>query len=209
MKKDFLQKGFTLIELLVVIAIISMLSSVVLASLNTARAKSRDAIRIRDLTTLRTALELYASDNGGHYPINSCKSVGAPYCATVGDVPGVFVGTSPGCGSYDDPTISRGLDQLIAKGYIGKIPGDPKATASACYSYYAIPDDTNTYGISYKLRIFGTIETYDTQATRHPYRDWMGDVTLCSGAPNPLPANSLFRKSIAVASSPTTDAECI
>ena len=61
-------KGFTLIELLVVIAIIGILSSVVLASLNSARQKARDARRISDIKQIQLALELYADSNGGAYP---------------------------------------------------------------------------------------------------------------------------------------------
>lgn len=64
-------RGFTLIELLVVIAIIGMLSSVVLASLNGARVKSRDARRIADLNQIRVALEMYFDDNG-YYPRSGC-----------------------------------------------------------------------------------------------------------------------------------------
>ena len=61
------QRGFTLIELLVVIAIIGILSSIVLASLNSARQKGRDARRVSDIQQLQLALELYYDANS-QYP---------------------------------------------------------------------------------------------------------------------------------------------
>lgn len=67
--KHFKNRGFTLIELLVVIAIIGILSSVVLASLNSARQKSRDARRVADIKQLQTALELYYDANSSVYPV--------------------------------------------------------------------------------------------------------------------------------------------
>ncbi len=61
-------RGFTLIELLVVIAIIGILASIVLASLNSARTKSRDTRRLADMKQIQTALELYYSTTNNSYP---------------------------------------------------------------------------------------------------------------------------------------------
>ena len=59
-------KGFTLIELLVVIAIIGILSSVVLASLNSARSKGADAAVKANLGNIRLQVQIYYDDNN-HY----------------------------------------------------------------------------------------------------------------------------------------------
>jgi type II secretion system protein G len=87
-------KGFTLIELLVVIAIIGILSSVVVATLNSARTKARDAARVSDLKQIQVALELYY-DSRGEYPDSLTK---LKTDATGGTLPSVP--TDPQGGPY-------------------------------------------------------------------------------------------------------------
>lgn len=73
-------RAFTLIELLVVIAIIGILSSVVLASLNTARNRGADAAVKSNLANARAEAELFY-DTGNTYE-GVCGTVAAN---TIGD----------------------------------------------------------------------------------------------------------------------------
>lgn len=143
MRKLFLHgKGFTLIELLVVISIIALLSSVVLASLNSARSKSRDARRLADNVQLRSALELYANDNGGSYP-----STG-----------GSWWGTCSGFGSHTTSGASGWVPNL-APTYVSVLPTDPKQIDnSSCYLY-------NSNGVDYMLLVYRTVENLPIKAS--------------------------------------------
>ncbi len=71
--KNKSQKGFTLIELLVVIAIIGILSSVVLASLNSARTKSQEVAIKSNLKNMIAQAELTYEATGNYS--TACASV--------------------------------------------------------------------------------------------------------------------------------------
>ena len=115
-------RGFTLIELLVVIAIIGLLSSIVLASLNEARKKGRDARRISDIRQINKALQMYYDDNGylkspAEYGENSFSSWDLS-------------------NSDDDSDGIYFLDYLVDEGYMSSVPVDPINDSTYYYRYY-------------------------------------------------------------------------
>ncbi len=132
------QGGFTLIELLVVISIIGLLSSMVLASLNSTRIKARDGKRAQDLRTMQTVLELYRVSNNGNVPLTASWKC------------------SDCSGSFFDATFFT--TNFVTPGHISTWPTDPTAPTSRGSPkidgyMYRSPD-----GIDYELMIYRTVE---------------------------------------------------
>jgi len=149
-------RGFTLIELLVVIAIIGLLSSIVLASLNSARAKARDVKRLADVRQLIMGIESFYAANG-YYPTQLSMATAcnvAPY--------------------------GNALNELISGEFVNMLPLDPRNTPNTvphfCYQYSGLGISANydnqssswfCNGItrsSYKYTLF-----FSTEGTEAPY----------------------------------------
>jgi general secretion pathway protein G len=84
-------KAFTLIELLVVIAIIGLLAAIVIVNVNSARDKAKIAKTKADLEAFKTALQMYAIDNGawpcpGHW-FSNCGDGNPSSCLTTALAP--------------------------------------------------------------------------------------------------------------------------
>jgi type IV pilus assembly protein PilA len=61
------ESGFTLVELLVVMLILGLLAAIAIPSFFNQRDKAKDADAKAGVRTAQTAIETYATDNGGSY----------------------------------------------------------------------------------------------------------------------------------------------
>lgn len=103
------QRGFTLLELLIVIAIMAILSVILIIVINPAETlkKSRDAQRISDLNTLKTAIGIYTTST-------TSPSLG-PNCAAAGVISSARVSYSlPGSSMTGTPAGTAGPSQVLA-----------------------------------------------------------------------------------------------
>jgi len=167
-------KAFTLIELLIVITIIGILSVALVPRIVGGPSKARDAQRMADLQQIATALELYAQDHGGAYPVG-------PICVANLAALNAYMTNIP-----NDP-----------KGLAAK-------TCGTGYVYfeleYAPPVDTipNSYGIAAALETTSktgpNIFDHDgfkflpfTESFATKMSDHVGD--LCGGATADCPTN--------------------
>jgi len=151
-------EGFTLIELLVVIAIIGILSSVVLASLKTSRAKARDVKRLSDMHQMQIALEFYY-DSFGIYPDSD----------------------NAGCGGWDSSGNGTFITPLVSNNFLPAHLLDPTINDSCGnYAYYRYPA-----GHEGCVNAFYVLGVRDMEGSGNPYpsspgwscptRNWQGE----------------------------------
>lgn len=165
-----LARGFTLIELLVVIAIIGLLSSVVLASLNTARGRAQDASRIAMARQLQTALDLYYLSNTS-YPD----------------------GSGPTCGGWmSSGNTATFITGLTTAGYMAAVRDPAASLETACGNFAYHRYAAGSYGCDASRGAFYVLGIRATDAaatTPHaaspgwscPSRNWQGEFSWVTG----------------------------
>ena len=111
-------KGFSLIELLIVIAIIGILSTIVLNSLSNARSRAYDSKVKQQLSSFRTAAEVYFSNQS---PNGYGPAVLGPACSA---------------GIFDDFSPINGTPGIYLA--VGNLPDGTQIVCNSNVSAYAV-----------------------------------------------------------------------
>ncbi len=147
------KSGFTLLELLIVIAIIAILSVALVIVLNPAETlkKSRDAQRISDLSTLKTAIGLYLTSTASPQLDGTTGTANAACKATVttgsGGTLATVAWTTSGKIWYSLPTSSKPIANITLDGGTGGTL--PTVTQSATVAAATQTDGTGWIPVNF------------------------------------------------------------
>lgn len=175
------RSGFTLIELLVVVVIIGILASVAMPSFSAAQDKARNAAVQSNIKTVQLALEQYAADNKGSYPVGY-QTDGHVIDASDSVVLGASLDALPGKAIPRSPWAPRGFEQYQFGGTIsvgnGVNNGSGLVTAASVANGTAltklgqamsgsgvVPDDI--MGAGTRLRYGAILYGYDSASTTY------------------------------------------
>lgn len=136
------QKGFTLIEILIVVGVIIVIGILAAVAVNSARSKSRDAVRLSQVRMIQSALEDFYNENNG-YPMNEMMPLGdATQSACLG-----VSGFQADC-SADQRVLLRKVMGTVDQGLKNQVACGTPARNAFCYTQL---QDSSTYRIQFEL----------------------------------------------------------
>ncbi len=160
------RRGFTLIELVVVISILAILSGVLVPRVTNHLKAARDARRLADIKTVRSAIEQYYMDKGTYPAANANSSYGGWDVTNDGDF----------------------IRVLRDQGYVDEDAVDPINDATFHYRYYVYA--LASYGCvgNSDFYVLGirNFESADFATKNKGYfacsgRDWNGEFAYVTG----------------------------
>ncbi len=146
MRRFSFARGFTVLEILIVIAVFGLLATLAVLSLNSARARARDAQRVSDVSVLRNALSQYWLEKAS-YPASGGVNIGQPGTKT--DVFGAF--------GFAAAQEANGVI------YLSRVPVGPKVN-----EFYRYRGGANGYSIRFQTEtdtILGKANVYYAHAS--------------------------------------------
>jgi prepilin-type N-terminal cleavage/methylation domain-containing protein len=142
-----MKKAFSLVELMIVVAIIGILAAMVIPKVQDYSAQAREAAAKENLMTLRSAIELYASQHNGippGYPNNNVMATPDTLNFVL-----QLVKTTNASGTVGD----KGTPGFIYGPYLSKFPNNPfnnNGYVRMVANGAAFPSATGKFGYYYQ-----------------------------------------------------------
>lgn len=131
--RRYTAKGFTLIELLIVVIIIAILAAIAIPQFSSSSSDAQEAALDANLSTVRSAIELYRVQHKNNYPSKtpssggvaaSCTAAGGALGATAKDLEQAFIDQLTTYSNADGATCTRPHADFPFGPYLREIPKD-------------------------------------------------------------------------------------
>ena len=127
-------QGFTLIELLIVVIIIAILAAIAIPQFSNTSGDAQESASIANLTTMRSAIELYRVQHNGAYPSKAPVGTAPTGCTTGGATTDndatTFTDQLVKYSSASGHTCTTQVAGYIYGPYLRAIPAEPLTNAS-------------------------------------------------------------------------------